>query len=270
MGRSCRPIWSLRLRMLARVSPRLPPPRSRRPSPLWRSPAPPLSPWRRSPRLPLLRCNRTKVKSLTYANANDTSTPSQSLLRDGVQRLFRVRRGADSGGLAGADDVVALEPVLFALVKLPQDLRHARRVAVLRVERRAADVRRHGGGQAGVAPGMIGGSGLREPYIACVAAQLAAAQRLHDSILIAHASAGGINQVRAALHLGDQVSAEEAVGLRCERAIDEDKVAVRQHIRDLFEVVCALAQPELVLLDRRQPRALRVHEVRDVEWREPV
>ena len=66
---------------------------------------------------------------------------------------------------------------------------------------------------------MISGSGLREPDVSGIACKLAAFQRPRDRIAVADLAAGGVDDVGAALHLGDERVVEEVLGLRWRGAL---------------------------------------------------
>src|SRR6266550_182215 len=74
---------------------------------------------------------------------------------------------------------------------------------------------------------MIPGSWLRKPDIAGIPGKLAAFQRPRDRVAVADLAAGGVDDVGAALHLGDQGVVEEVLGLGMERRVDRDHVADR-------------------------------------------
>jgi hypothetical protein len=76
---------------------------------------------------------------------------------------------------------------------------------------------------------MIPGSRLREPDVSGIPGELAAFQRPRDRVAVADLAPGGIDDVRAALHLGDQGVVEEVLGLRMEGRVDRDHVADRHH-----------------------------------------
>src|SRR5680860_1774947 len=72
---------------------------------------------------------------------------------------------------------------------------------------------------------MIPGSRLREPDVTGIPGKLAAFQRPRDRIAVADLAPGGVDDVRAALHLGDEGVVEEVLGLGMEGRVDRDHVA---------------------------------------------
>jgi hypothetical protein len=115
-------------------------------------------------------------------------------------------------------------------------------------------VMRHG------APGMVPGGGLREPDVAGITGELSAFEGANDGVAIADFASGGVHEISAALHLGEQFVVEEALGFRMERCVDRDDVA------DLDRVLGIRMPREVQLfLDRlRQPMPIEIVQV-DVE-----
>ena len=74
-------------------------------------------------------------------------------------------------------------------------------------------VMRHG------SPRMILGRGLREPYVACVACELAAFERSDDCVSITDPGARGIHEIGAAFHFRDQLVVEEVLRFGMQRRI---------------------------------------------------
>src|SRR5207247_11149428 len=74
-------------------------------------------------------------------------------------------------------------------------------------------------------PGMIPGSRLWEPDVSGIPGELAALQRPRDRVAVADLAPRGVDDIRAALHLGDQGVVEEVLGLRMEGRVDRDHVA---------------------------------------------
>src|SRR5687768_3272473 len=121
---------------------------------------------------------------------------------------------------AGARERAAIDDQVFLAYRATikpalEDFGHSGRVAGLRGQRLPRHVWRHP-----VVwhrpPGMIPGSRLREPDVSGIAGKLAAFQRPRDRVAVADLAPGGVDDVRAALHLGDQGVVEEMLGLRME------------------------------------------------------
>merc|ERR1712188_153708 len=79
-------------------------------------------------------------------------------------------------------------------------------------------------------PRMILGRRLREPHIPSITSQLARLQSPCNRITVADLAAGRVDNVRAALHSGEEVIVEQVLRLRVQRAIDSDNVAMRHHV----------------------------------------
>ena len=132
-----------------------------------------------------------------------------------------VRAGA--GELAGLHDQVlladraALEPAL-------EDLARARRITGLRREARPRYVRRHSMVRHRP-PGVVLRGRLREPHVTCVARELSALARPRDGVPVADLPPRGVHEIRAALHLRDQLVVEHVLRLRVQRRVDRDDVA---------------------------------------------
>src|ERR1700687_3580518 len=84
-----------------------------------------------------------------------------------------------------------------------EDLARSCRVACLRRQRRAGDMRRHAVMGHG-APRMVFGWWLREPDVAGIARELAAFQRANDGVAVTDLAAGSVHDIAAALHHADQ------------------------------------------------------------------
>ena len=81
-------------------------------------------------------------------------------------------------------------------------------------------------GVLGVAERVVLGGGLGEPDVAAVAGEVARLEGVGDVLLDDDGAAGGIDEVGALLHLGDEVLVEEALGLLVQGAVDGDDVAL--------------------------------------------
>src|SRR5262249_45874535 len=112
-----------------------------------------------------------------------------------VRMSARARKSAAIDDQVLLADTTTIEPAL-------QNLAGAGRIASLRGQRRPRDVWRHSvvGHRS---PGMILWSRLRKPDVSGISGQLAAFQRPRDRIAVADLAAGSVDDVRAALHLGD-------------------------------------------------------------------
>ena len=60
---------------------------------------------------------------------------------------------------------------------------------------------------------------LREPHVAGIASKLSAFQRTDDGVAIADFAAGSVDDIGAALHLGDKLFVEQVLGLGMQRAL---------------------------------------------------
>ena len=74
-------------------------------------------------------------------------------------------------------------------------------------------------------PGVVLRRGLGEPDVARVARELAGLAGSRDRVGIADLAAGGVDEIRAPLHLADQLGVEEVLRLRMERRVDRYHVA---------------------------------------------
>src|SRR6266516_1908214 len=157
----------------------------------------------------------------------------------GVKKVWSFIGGAAGGvtgavGMsAGARERAAIDDQVFladrtTLKPALQDLAHSGRIAGLRGQGRPRHVWRHPvvGHRP---PGVIPRSRLREPDITGIAGKLAAFQCPRDRVAVADLAAGGVDDVGAALHLGDEGVVEEVLGLRMEGRVDRDHVADGHH-----------------------------------------
>src|SRR5271166_1399469 len=129
---------------------------------------------------------------------------------------------ARSGELAAVDDEIfitdrsALEPAF-------ENLACPRCVPRLRRKRSSGDVGRHAMVRHGP-PGMVLRRWLGEPHVSGVAAKLAAFESTDDAVAIADLAAGGVHEIGAALHLGEELIVEEILRFRVKRRIDRHNV----------------------------------------------
>src|ERR1700722_14831838 len=119
-----------------------------------------------------------------------------------------MRSGA--GKLAAIDDEVFVAQRPF-LKPAFENLSSSRRIARLRGQRGSRGVRRHAV-MWHCPPGVILRRGLRKPDIPCVARKLSGFQRIYNRIAIADLAAGGIDEIRATLHLIDELFIEKILG----------------------------------------------------------
>mmetsp|Transcript_24986 Transcript_24986/g.77147 ORF Transcript_24986/g.77147 Transcript_24986/m.77147 type:complete len:208 (+) Transcript_24986:64-687(+) len=113
---------------------------------------------------------------------------------------FGVGLGADAGELAVHGDDVLVADGLAGEEAL-EDFADAGGVAVLGREGSAGDVGGHGVVRHG-APGVVLGSGLREPDVSAIAGELSGLEGAGDGVAVAELAAGGVDEVGAALHVG--------------------------------------------------------------------
>jgi hypothetical protein len=97
----------------------------------------------------------------------------------------------------------------------------------------------------GVSQRVVLGSGLVVPDITTVTGEVARLEGSGDILLDNNGTTGGVDEVRALLHLGDEVLVEHTLGLLVERAVDGDNVTLGEH---LLECVDAAASNLLLLL----------------------
>lgn len=156
-------------------------------------------------------------------------------------------------GLGGVvtlvDDEILGTVVLLTREVAGEDSLGAISVALLSVERGTRHVGDHGvaaaEGVLGSAQGVLAGSGLGEPDITTVAGEVARLEGLSDVLLDDDGTTGSVDEVRALLHLGDELLVEETLGLLVQRAVDGDNVTLGKH---LLEVLDAAAANLLLLL----------------------
>lgn len=126
-------------------------------------------------------------------------------------------------------------------------------VALLSVERGTRHVGDHGvaaaEGVLGSAQGVVLGSGLGEPDITTVASEVARLEGLGNVLLDDDGTAGSVDEVRALLHLGDELLVEETLGLLVQRAVDGDNITLGKH---LLQVLDAAAANLLLLLGAKR------------------
>src|SRR5271165_4331641 len=92
---------------------------------------------------------------------------------------------------------------------------------------RRHSVMRHG------PPGMILRWRLWEPYVACVACELAAFEGPNDCVAIANLAAGGVYEISPSLHFREQLIVEEVLRFRMKRRVDGHDVADPDHVLDV-------------------------------------
>ena len=94
-------------------------------------------------------------------------------------------------------------------------------------------------GVLGVAQGVVLGCGLGEPDITTVSSKVAALEGISDILLDNNGTAGGVDEPRALLHLGDEILVEEATGLLVQRAVDGDDIALCKHLLQVLDTAAA-------------------------------
>lgn len=139
-----------------------------------------------------------------------------------------------SGEVAGEDSLGA---VGVALLGIEGSTRHVRDHGVASTE-----------GVDGVAQRVVLGGGLREPDITTVTGEVARLQGLGDILLDDNGATGSVDEVRALLHLADELLVEQTLGLLVERAVDGDNVTAGDK---LLESVYATAANLLLDLGRQ-------------------
>ena len=136
-----------------------------------------------------------------------------------------------SGEVAGKD---SLGTVGVTLLCIEGSTRHVRDHGVTATE-----------GVDGVAQRVVLGSGLREPDITTITGEVTRLDGLGDILLDDNGATGGVDEVRALLHLADELLVEETLGLLVERAVDGDNVTGGD---ELLEGVYTTAANLLLLL----------------------
>jgi hypothetical protein len=122
-------------------------------------------------------------------------------------------------------------------------------ISDLGIQRSTGHVRNHG---VTATPVVLGGSqrvvvggGLVVPDITTVTGEVTRLEGGGDVLLHNDSTTGGVDEVRALLHLGDEVLVEHTLGLLVERAVDGDNVTLG---KQLLEGVNAAASNLLLLL----------------------
>ena len=128
-----------------------------------------------------------------------------------------------------ADDDVRrlLRPALEVVLK---DLFRARRIARLRVERRARVVWHHAVPAAQrvlhVPPRVVLRRGLHVPHVARVAAELPGLERGGDVCGVADRAARGVHDPRALLEVREELGVDETFGAVVEGRVDRDDITL--------------------------------------------
>ena len=124
-----------------------------------------------------------------------------------------------------------------------QDVLSALGVTDLRIDRGTRHVGDHGittaPGVLSVAERVVLRSGLGEPDVTAVAAEVAGLEGLGDVLLDDDRAAGGVDEPSAGLHLGDEVLVEQAAGLLVQGAVDGDDVALGEHLLKAVDAAAA-------------------------------
>src|ERR1700736_5403920 len=72
-----------------------------------------------------------------------------------------------------------------------------------------------------------------EPYVACVACELAAFEGPNDRVAIANLAARGVHEISPSLHFREQFVVEEVLRFRMKRRIDRHNVTDANHVLDI-------------------------------------
>jgi len=80
------------------------------------------------------------------------------------------------------------------------------------------------------AHGVVLGSGLREPHITTVSAELAAVDSLGDILLDDNGTTSGVDEPSTVLHLANQLLVEEPSCLVVQRAVDRHDITLADHL----------------------------------------
>lgn len=91
----------------------------------------------------------------------------------------------------------------------------------------------------GIAERVVLGRRLGEPNVTTVSAEVSRLEGVSDILLDDDGTAGGIDEPRALLHLGDELLVEEAAGLLVQRAVDGDNVALCEHLLEVLDAAAA-------------------------------
>src|SRR5271165_1149528 len=94
-------------------------------------------------------------------------------------------------------------------------------------------------------PGMILRWRLWEPYVACVACELAAFEGPNDCVAIANLAAGGVHEISPSLHFREQLVVEEVLRFLMERGVNRHDVTDFDHVLDI-----GMPSEAQLLLDR--------------------
>ena len=94
-------------------------------------------------------------------------------------------------------------------------------------------------GVLGVAERVILGSGLGEPDVTTVSAEVAGLEGLSDVLLDDNSATGGVDEPRAGLHLGNEVLVEETASLLVQGAVDGDNIALGEHVLEVVDAAAA-------------------------------
>lgn len=147
------------------------------------------------------------------------------------------------------DDQVLRSVVMLASEVAGKDSLGTVGIALLGIERGTGHVRDHGitatEGVHGGTQRVVAGSGLGEPDITTIASKVARLEGLGNILLDDNGTTSGVDEVRALLHLGDQLLVEHTLGLLVQRAVDGDNIALLQH---LFKAVNTTAANLLLFL----------------------
>jgi hypothetical protein len=142
-------------------------------------------------------------------------------------------------------------------------------VTLLGIKGGTGHVRNHGvtaaEGVLGSAEDVVTRSGLGEPNITTVAGKVAGLEGGSDILLDDDGATGGVDEVRALLHLGDELLVEETLSLLVQRAVDGDNITLGKHLLKVLNTAAA----DLLLLLGAEGLVVEVQELLAVEGLQP-
>lgn len=147
------------------------------------------------------------------------------------------------GVITIVDDKILRAVVVTAGEVAVQDALGAVGVADLSINRGTGHVGHHGiattPGVLGVAERVVLGSGLGEPDITTVAAEVARLEGLGNVLLDNDSATGGVHEPCAGLHLGNELLVEQTTGLLVQGAVDGDNITLGQHLLEVLNTAAA-------------------------------
>jgi hypothetical protein len=173
------------------------------------------------------------------------------------------------GVVTTVDDQVLSAVVVLASEVAGEDSLGAIGVTLLGVEGGTGHVRNHGvtaaEGVLGSAEDVVTRSGLGEPDITTVTGKVAGLEGGSDILLDDDGATGGVDEVRALLHLGEELLVEETLGLLMERAVDGDNITLGKHLLKVLDATAA----DLLLLLGAEGLVVEVQKLLAVEGLQP-